>query len=91
MFLVGWSRVPQAPGMTVRAKIETIADIAEEYAHAHASNAVERRACFLNRLDTGLSDIPSPSQESETIADIAGEYAPLFSRMSGFGGCAVMP
>ena len=42
MFLVGWSRVPQAPGMTVRAKIETIADIAEEYAHAHASNAVEK-------------------------------------------------
>jgi hypothetical protein len=42
MFLVGWSRVPQAPGMTVRAKIETISDIAEEYAHAHASNAVEK-------------------------------------------------
>ena len=67
MFLVGWSRVPQAPGMTVRAKIETIADIAEEYAHAHASNAVERRACFLNRLDSGLSDIPSPPQESEIV------------------------
>jgi hypothetical protein len=50
-----------------------------------------RRACFLSRLGTGLSDIPSPSQESETITDIAGEYAPLFSRMSGFGGCAVMP